>query len=392
MQGNSRNQKPFKKIILLAVFISFFSISSSAQDSTNKEFHPSGKIWGYAFGDYAYKIHADGTERGTVQYSKLPKNYNSFNFRRVYLGYDYHLSPNVSTQLILAHESSAEGNPSNPDVLTNGNRGIYIKAINIRFKKIIPRATIVAGQQSTPTFSTLSESVWGYRSIEKTLLDMRGISSSTDLGVGILGKIGKNENVGYNILVGNNNGAKPENNKSKKLYTSLYTYFFNKKLVVQGNFEMGTIATSPIDKRMSIFKLFSGYQTDLTSVGVEAFRQIKTNSSNYIKNGTDTAFADVHRTGISFFITHQLKKDKLSLFARYDIYNPDTKFIKDNGYFGNYSTYNETFATLGIDYVPYENVHIMPNLWYNRYQSKTTGIKSDYDLVGRVTLYFLFNK
>ncbi|HJY23339.1 MAG TPA: hypothetical protein VJ279_10660, partial [Hanamia sp.] len=136
-------------LLCLLVFLSLKSLPVKAQQDTTKtkeEFKPSGKLWGYAFGDYAYKLHADSALRGSVQYSKLAKNYNSFNFRRIYLGYDYNFSPNISSQLLLAHESSFEANPDNADVVTNNNRSVFIKAMNIQFKNVIPRATIIAGQ------------------------------------------------------------------------------------------------------------------------------------------------------------------------------------------------------------------------------------------------------
>jgi hypothetical protein len=383
--------------VLIATALCLFSVNTFAQDSlkTKTDFKPSGKIWGYAFGDYAYKLHADAEKRGNIQYSKLPQDYNSFNFRRIYLGYDYQFSPNISSQFLLAHESTFEANTNNPDVLTDNNRAMYIKAMNIRFKNVIPGATIIAGQQATPTFSTLSEGIWGYRSIEKTIADMRGISSSTDLGIAISGKIGKNENVGYDLMVGNNNGAKVENNNFKKLYTSLYAYFFDKKLVIQGNYEVGRAALSPIKKNISTLKAFAAYKTSKTTVGVEAFRQIQTNNTTYV-TGIDTAFSDVKPSGISFFLTQQLTKDKLNFFARFDVYNPDSKFNSNNKYIGSYNSNRESFATIGLDFVPYKNVHIMPNLWYDQFHSKmpdaTGKLKNDYDLEGRITLYFLFNK
>src|SRR6185312_7514002 len=368
-----------KKIIiisnkqLLIVFVTFFCLLSTnamSQDSTKtkEEFKPSGKIWGYAFGDYAYKLHADSAQRGSVQYSKLPKDYNSFNFRRIYLGYDYQFSPNISSQLLLAHESSFEANTGNPDVLTDNNRGLFIKAMNIRFKNVIPRATIVAGQQATPTFATLTESIWGYRSIEKTIADMRGISSSTDLGVGVFGKIGKNENVGYDVLIGNSNGAKIENNNFKKIYPSLYVYFFDKKLVIQGNYEHDRTALTPVHQDITNLKAFAAYKTPATTVGVEAFRQLKTNNTL-----ADSVFTDVVPSGISFYITQQLAKNKLSFFARMDFYNPDNKFHGNEKYASGYNSTKEKFGTIGLDFVASKNVHIMPNLWYDQYQSKLTG-------------------
>lgn len=388
------NPKPERKFfIAFLLFFCLLSINAMSQDSTKtkEEFKASGKIWGYAFGDYAYKLHADSAQRGNVQYSKLPKDYNSFNFRRIYLGYDYQFTPNISSQLLLAHESTFEASTSNPDVLTDNNRSVYIKAMNIRFKNVIPRATIVAGQQATPTFATLTESTWGYRSIEKTIADMRGISSSTDLGVGVFGKIGKNENVGYDVLIGNSNGAKIENNNFKKIYTSLYVYFFDKKLVIQGNYEHDRTALTPVHQDISNFKAFAAYKTSSTTIGIEAFRQLKTNNTL-----ADSVYADVVPAGISFYVTQQLTKNKLGFFARMDLYNPDNKFIGDKKYASGYNSTKEAFGTIGLDFVALKNVHIIPNLWYNQYQSKLAGasgnLKSDYDLEGRITLYFLFNK
>ena len=388
------NSKPNKKFFIAFVtFFFFLSINAVSQDTTKtkEDFKPSGKIWGYAFGDYAYKLHADSAQRGNVQYSRLSKDYNSFNFRRIYLGYDYQFTPNISSQLLLAHESTFEANSGNADVLTDNNRAVYIKAMNIRFKNVIPRATIVAGQQATPTFATLGDGIWGYRSVEKTIADMRSVSSSTDLGLGIFGKIGKNENVGYDILIANSNGAKLENNNFKKIYTSLYVYFFDKKLVIQGNYEHDRTSLTPVQQDVSNFKAFAAYKTSSTTVGVEAFRQLKTNNTL-----ADSVYTDVTPTGISFYVTQQLTKNKLNFFARMDFYNPDNKFIGDKNYASGYNHNKETFATIGLDFVASKNVHIMPNLWYNQYRSKLAGasgnLKSDYDLEGRITLYFLFNK
>ncbi len=386
---------------VMLILFSFIASFVHAQDSAKakEEFKSSGKIWGYAFGDYAFKLHADSAKRGDGQYSGLPKNYSSFNFRRIYLGYDYQFTPDISSQILLAHESTFEANPNNTNVLPDNNRGIFIKAMNIRFKNIIPRASIVAGQQSTPTFGSLSESYWGYRSVEKTVADMRGISSSTDLGVGVFGKIGKEENIGYDILIGNGNGTKPENNRFKKIYTSLYAFFLDKKLVVQGNFEQERKALNPVQKDITTLKVFVGYKTPETSIGLEAFKQFQTNQSAFLNGITplaDTAFANARAEGISLFANQQISGEKFHLFARFDIYNPDAEFRDSRNYLSGYRTNKEYFATLGLDYSPFKNIHIMPNIWYNQYNNKASGtggyLKKDYDLAGRVTLYYIFNK
>ncbi|MEO6682196.1 MAG: hypothetical protein ABIN48_05165 [Ginsengibacter sp.] len=379
----------------------FFTSFVQAQDSTKikEEFKPSGKVWGYTFGDYAFKTHGDSAKRGNLQYSRLDKNYQSFNIRRVYLGYDYQFAPNVSSQIILAHESSFEAEPTGGNVLPDKYRGVYIKAMNIRFNDIIPRATIVAGQQSTTTFSTFSEGYWGYRSIEKTIADMRSISSSTDLGVGVFGKIGEEENLGYDVLIGNSNGAKFETDKFKKIYTSLYALFLDKKLVVQGNFEHDRKELEPLRRDISTFKVFVGYKTSKTTIGIDAFKQLQTNQSAFTRGiapSVDTVFADAEVEGISLFVNREISGDKLRAFARFDIYNPDADFTNSRNYVSGYNTNKEYFATVGLDFSPYKNVHIMPNIWFNQYNNKRSDVggslKKDHDLVGRITLYYTFNK
>ena len=52
-----------------------------------------GRLWGYAFGDFAYKGHSDSLSRGgSNQYSGVPVNRTMFQFRRIYLGYDFNIS------------------------------------------------------------------------------------------------------------------------------------------------------------------------------------------------------------------------------------------------------------------------------------------------------------
>ncbi|MHB1922660.1 MAG: hypothetical protein ACYCOO_10530, partial [Chitinophagaceae bacterium] len=78
-----------KHFLLALIAFVLFTNHAQGQQSQTKPFKPSGKIWGLVFGDYAYKLHADSAQRGNTQYSKLPASFNSFNFRRIYIGYDY---------------------------------------------------------------------------------------------------------------------------------------------------------------------------------------------------------------------------------------------------------------------------------------------------------------
>src|ERR1051326_445576 len=190
-----------KKLTILILFACAAFMANAQQDTAKKEeFKPSGKLWGYVFGDYAAKLHADSVPSGGVvpggntprkltgqnQYSSIPQpNWNAFNLRRVYLGYDYNISEKFSASVLLAHESGAESNiTTDPSLTSDSKRAFYIKAANVKWKNIFPRADLVVGQQATPTFTTMSEKIWGYRSIEKTITDMRSYltsAGSTDL-------------------------------------------------------------------------------------------------------------------------------------------------------------------------------------------------------------------
>src|SRR4051794_19063014 len=95
-------------VALLAVCNQVSAQTQPATDTTGKKtFAPHGQLWGYAFGDYAYKPHADtvnGGRGGSNQYTKVPKDFNMFQFRRIYLGYNYDISPKFSAEFLLAAE------------------------------------------------------------------------------------------------------------------------------------------------------------------------------------------------------------------------------------------------------------------------------------------------
>ncbi len=388
-------------ITLMLIAFNIINMDAQTQDTTKKaEFKPSGKVWGYVFGDYAYKPHADSLKRGATSYSALPKDYNSFNLRRVYLGYDFNISERFTTTIVLAHESGVESNTTtDPSLTSDSKRSVYIKYANLTWKNVIPRANLVIGQQVTPTFATMSEKIWGYRSIEKTIADMRSpltASSSTDLGVGLFGKFDKNENFGYDVLVANGNGARLENNNFKKVYTSLYAWLWDKKIVIQANYDYDRTGLTHNDHTSrTMMKAFVAYQTEPITVGVEAY--METLENNDIHTSATTGIRDTTNgssIGLSVFVRGRIIKDKLNFFARYDYWNPDTKYSNNDTYTSGGAVNTEQFITAGLDYTPHKNVHVMPNVWFDGFTDRAKNVtgrtKSDYDVVARVTFYYLF--
>ncbi len=141
----------------------------------------------------------------------------TFQFRRVYLGYNYDISPKFSAEFLLACEDDFNGasvtqgsaGTAIGDVTQGGKFTPYVKYANIRWKNIYKNSDLVVGQP-TPTFASFaktgrndqtSEEVWGYRSIERTISDIRR-TPSYDMGVSLQGWFDNKGNFGYMIMAG----------------------------------------------------------------------------------------------------------------------------------------------------------------------------------------------
>jgi hypothetical protein len=419
-----------KQILFIAAFI-FLTLASQAQYLFNSDSAfkagaaNSGRIWGYVFGDFYAKAHSDSANRGgSNQYSGIPTNRTAFQFRRLYLGYDYNITNKFSAELLLAAEDNfPTGNPTSNtavagntpqsgagDLTGDGKLTFYIKLANIRWKNIWNGTDLVVGEQATPAFPLLSEKIWAYRSVERTISDIRR-TPSYDLGAGLQGKFDpKTANFGYDLLVANGSSAKPESDNFKWFYGDVWAMFFDKHLVLDlyGDYErLNWVPTWHHSRQM--IKGYIAYTTPAVTVGVEGFiNNLKQDNFATLKtplpnHGADTL--DVQAKGISFYVHGNIVPNKLRFFARYDIYNPDNKLNNTiySKYVGNTSSYNdpvtkENFISAGLDFTPAKNVHFMPNIWYNGYKGQQAAaidgskLHSDHDMVYRMTFYFVFGK
>jgi hypothetical protein len=445
--------------IIILIFISAFCFNTSeaqyifSNDSAYKAgTENTGRLWGYAFGDFAYKGHADSLSRGgSNQYTGIPVNRTMFQFRRIYLGYDYNISKKFTAELLLAAEdnfppgtppvgsaagtttSYSAGN-STGDLLTNQKMTFYIKNMNIRWKGIWRGTDLVVGEMSTPSFPMITEKVWSYRSIERTISDIRR-TPSYDFGVALQGVFDPTtKNFGYNLLAANGTSDKPDYTPYKWFYGDIWGYFGHKHFVVdlyadyqrlnwQYNWHhsrqmlKGFVAwnSSATDKSMNPG---SGY-----TIGVEGFiNNLKQDMSATPVGGGPADTIDSKATGISFYIHGDIVPNKLRFFVRYDMFNPtnqvntnvyskyagNTANYNDNSFHTVYGgtsgtgqtvtytttgdqTYKQEFFTAGLDFKPTNRVHFMPNVWYNSYSSQIASNK-DHDLVWRLTFFFSFGK
>lgn len=323
---------------------------------------PAGKFSGLVFGDYFYKIQGDSTGTGS-QYSALQKDQQAFQLRRFYLFYDYAFSESFASQFLL------EGNDK---ALTDGRHGVFIKTAFVEWKNILPLTSLSFGLIPTPTWIAVTEKTWGYRAVEKTIADFRGLGIATDIGVGLKGKFSESGTVSYAAMIGNGSGQKPETNKYKKYYGS-FLYKPSSDLIIEG---YADFEPSSDDRSTTTLKGFAAYQTESVTVGCEVVSQTQKKAG--------AAGADRAPVGVAAFVRAPFPgAENLGWFARFDYFNPDTK-VSSGGF-------TERFMTAGFDFTPAKNLHVMPNLWVNTFSDKSAAdLSRDADIVGRVTFFLVF--
>jgi hypothetical protein len=390
-------------------------------------FVPTRRLWGYAFGDLYFNQHADATNRGAeTMYNGVPTNRNAFQFRRLYLGYDYDINEKFTAEVLLSSEPNANtgvnGTTSiqNGDNLVDNKMGFFIKNFNLRVRNLWTGTDLVVGEMSTPGFAlnepgtnaptSLSEATWGNRFIEKTITDFHK-NNSYDVGAALQGTFDPaTKNFGYVFMVGNNSTASllsagnPNTGFYKIFYGDIWGKFLDKHLYVDIYSDYAptsvSTATIPDQQNHSMQKIFVAYTTPKLTVGVEAYTQ---SFKDGVTNTGTKANEDPRAQGLSLWVKGAIIKDKMSFFARYDNYNPDTKFDAANSYTvnTNYGSYNptvkENFYTAGLDFTPAPKIHFSPNVWFIQYKdqrSTTTAgyVGDDHTLVFRGTFYYTFGK
>lgn len=299
-----------------------------------------GKLSGYMFGDYYYVAAAASDSR---------EGENALQFRRMYLTYDKGIDDGLSTRLRL--EANDAGYGSGAKMVP------FVKHAYLKWSKYLGSADLYLGLSGTPTWA-LAESVWGYRSIEKTVLDLNKIGSSADLGVALKGKAGR---LSYFTMLGNGPGQKSEDDNGKKVYASV-SMAPGEGLVVEGYADYNVRSQEREDRTETTLKIFAGYRGDGFNGGFEVFS--RTNSAG-------SGVADKTISGVSIFGTQPFT-EQLKAFARLDAVNNDAADATD------------MLIIAGLDHCPRANVHWMPNI----YVEVPDG--GDPTVQGRMTFFFKF--
>jgi hypothetical protein len=349
----------------------------TSQETADPEF-PRGRISGLVFGDLYYNLTGEplhsyaasgaDTARASIDGVPFPdgtprvigKDLNGLLIRRIYFQLDNDLSTRFSTRFRLEADSRA---------LTSDSKiGVYVKAAYLQIKDVIPRSSVYVGMTNTPTFES-SEEFWGYRSVEKTISDFRGLAGSADLGVSAKGSFDDGQRIGYYAMLGNGTGQRPEDNRYKRAYFALpLRPVEDLRIEPYVDYEGG-----PGNSDRALYKLFLGYQFNRLALGGEILQRV-----NHVDAGRN-------RMPFGYSVFGRLKAaEKLQAFARYDRWQPDTRAA---------DRIDSDLYVAGLDWEPYKDVHIMPNVEATQYDARGAAVApSHHDVQARVTFYYRFAK
>jgi hypothetical protein len=322
---------------------------------------PSEKPWyerlkmsGYMIGDaYWVADHHDPTIA----------DQNGFWLRRIYLTFDDAVADHWTARLRF------EGN-SPGDFKTNATIQPFVKDAYLAWKG--ENVDLVMGISPTPTFEFI-EGFWGYRSVEKTPLDLYRMGSSRDFGLAARGKLAGGK-VFYHATLGNGS-TNSEINQGKKVALAV-GFKPTDRLVVE---LYADTENRPGSTDRTTYQGFLGWKGEKSRYGLQYASQ-----DRQVTTGPDETLA----IG-SVFGVWDLSA-KASLLARYDRsfdVNPEGDKIpylviaKDSEF---------DLAMFGLDYKIARKISVLPNAEYVMYRETDGRPAPDDDLIAKLTLYFQF--
>ena len=316
-----------------------------------------GRISGYMFGDYYYVIQTHHPD--SLGY----KGQNGFWLRRIYFTYDHEISENFSTRLRMEYASN--------DFTKSSSRLFpFVKDAYLKWK--IKEHSLIIGISPTPTWEKI-EKIWGYRSLEKTPLDLQKFGSSRDFGIAMKGYIDSGKKLNYHIMFANGEGNKSENNKQKKIMGSLglnlkpfYIEFYTDWKEGKGYTDIYT------------FQGFVSFRNEKFRTGLQYAIQKR-------ENEPDTVLS--YEIASLFFVINLNKK--LSFIFRYDKTfdpNPEGERIS---YIPMSESAPSNLIIAGVDLKLHEYVSLIPNIEYVFYDEEN-GYRPLSDIYLRLTFFYKF--
>jgi len=343
---------------------------------------PRGRISGYMFGDLYYNLTGDpkhlydskGADQGQANIDgkkNIGRDLTGAQFRRIYFQLDNDLTARVATRFRLEMDGK--------ELTSGGKLGVFVKNAYLQVRSVVPRGDVLFGELSTPTFES-SETFWQYRSVEKTIADFWGVRNSADLGLQLRGWLDGDHHVGYNAMVGDGNGQKPESDRFKTIYFGVPLRWGDLRVepyadyqAVRVNAGHAAVSDTVVNNDQATWKVFAGYEFRRWALGIEALSRV---SHQVGKPNQEPRGFSVFARGT----LHPL----LAGFARFDEWRPDQRVA---------SRVDTRLWIAGLDWQPVKDLHVMPNLESTQYLRRGTAVvPAHHDLQIRITLYYLFSR
>lgn len=340
----------------------------------------SGKISGYMFGDYFYNILRDSAiDKINSKALNGIKNLQGFQFRRIYFTYDYKISDQFSTRFRMDAQTVVG---TNSTVFST-----FVKDAFLKWNDIFSGSSLIFGIQPPPSFD-VTEDYWGYRSLEKTIMDLRGVANSRDFGLVLKGKINSEGTINYWLMYGNGSVLDTEGDKYKRTYAHIdIKPAENLRVILYGDYRFKPDKGYPSlteqtfkNDAVTTDLLVAYRQAENFSVGAESFIQF--NYNDVVKPEQDV-YKVINRNamGISLFGWYKFS-DLLVGVGRYDFYDPN--------FSGDFKGDSRNYFIAGLSFILHPKVKITPNFLLETYETPVNGISIDPSLTGRVTFYYEF--
>ncbi len=315
------------------------------------------KVGGYIFGDaYAIVDHhlpaAQAIDGG-------------FWIRRAYLTADYTFNSKFSSRLRFEMNSPGDFTTTTP--ITP-----FVKDAYLNYKRS-DAFSVIAGISPPPTFEVI-ENFWGYRSVEKTPVDLQRLQGSRDLGVGFKGAF-TGGRFKYHAMYANGGNVPQENNEGQAAYLSLGWYpSSNLFFEVYGDKE-----DRSADEERTTYQGFVGFSGGWGRFGGQYTSQTRSQPGR----------ADIDIDLVSGFVVFKVRPT-VSLLARYDNVMDPNPGASGIAYLPMVNTAESELYIVGVDWTIGPKINLIPNVEHVKYKSVTSAADPEDDTLVRLTLYFTF--
>lgn len=302
-----------KRISLMTLLVLCIGISGIAQ--TSDEFKPGGSPFMKIFSNYHTTV-SDG------------ESASAFELTRMYLGYEYEFSENLSAK-------------ANFDIANPGVGGLQMTAFvkNAYLNYTADKLSVNFGMIATTQFK-VQEKAWGYRYIEKSFQDAYKFNASADLGVSVAYDF--TDFLSADFIIANGEGYKKLQADSVFRYGLGVSITPVNELTGRVYYDFSTKDATTL----SSIATYVGYATDKFNLNAEYNKQM----NNGFNKGRDL-------NGTSFYGTCKVS-DAVKIFARYDNLFSNTPDGTTEDW--HLSKDGELYL-VGLEYNPVKGVKIAPN-------------------------------